>query len=72
MIFHAVVLLAGTLAGAVAAVSGAAKEEKATDTAAEPAAFFTTARRHLEDSLSIWSWDDDVEFLSLSWVEFQR
>jgi superfamily II DNA/RNA helicase len=57
---------------AVAAVSGAAKEEKATDTAIEPAAFFTTARRHLEDSLSIWSWDDDVEFLSLSWVEFQR
>jgi len=57
---------------AVAAVGGSAKEEKATPSAAvEPAPFFEAARQHLEQMLSLWSWEDDVEFLGLSWVEFQ-
>jgi superfamily II DNA or RNA helicase len=54
-----------------AAVTGAAKEEKATHTAHDAGPYFSTARQHLEQSLSLWSWDDDVEFLGLSWVEFR-
>ncbi len=54
-----------------AAVNGATKEEKAIQTAVDPSTFFTTARQHLEQNLSLWSWDDDVEFLGLSWVEFR-
>ena len=54
-----------------AAVSSTAKEEKATQTVVEPAPFFVAARRHLDQNLSLWSWDDDVEFLGLSWVEFR-
>ncbi len=56
---------------AAAAVCGTAKEEKATHAAVEPALFFAKARQHLEHNLSLWSWDDDVEFLGLSWVEFR-
>jgi hypothetical protein len=32
-------------------------------------AAFQTARQHLEET-GIWDWNDDVEFLGLSWVEF--
>jgi SNF2 family DNA or RNA helicase len=56
---------------AAAAVSNTAKEEKATPVAVDPAQAFATARRHLEQNLHLWSWDDDVEFLGLSWVEFR-
>jgi len=56
---------------AAAAVSGTAKDEKATPTVFEASPFFATARQHLEQNLSIWSWEDDVEFLGLSWVEFR-
>ena len=56
---------------AAAAVSGTAKEEKASHVAVDPAQALATARRHLEDTLRLWSWDDDVEFLGLSWVEFR-
>jgi hypothetical protein len=31
---------------------------------------FETARCHLENKVGLWDWTDDVEFLSLSWVEF--
>jgi hypothetical protein len=56
---------------AAAAVSNTAKEEKASHVAVDPAQALATARRHLEDTLHLWSWDDDVEFLGLSWVEFR-
>lgn len=35
-----------------------------------PATAFETARTHLETKIGLWDWADDVEFLSLSWVEF--
>jgi len=35
-----------------------------------PAPAFETARSHLENKIGLWDWTDDVEFLSLSWVEF--
>jgi SNF2 family DNA or RNA helicase len=56
---------------AAAALSGAAREEKATHATVDPSPAFATARRHLEETLHLWSWDDDVEFLGLSWVEFR-
>jgi len=31
---------------------------------------FGTAKRHLETKAQLWDWDDDVEFLGLSYVEF--
>ena len=73
--FHPVFVdKAGTIdeAATTAAVTSTAKEERATLTSPDPAPFFATARRHLEECQSIWSWDDDVEFLGLSWVEFRK
>ncbi|MGH6932357.1 MAG: hypothetical protein ACREEE_07975, partial [Dongiaceae bacterium] len=34
------------------------------------AAAFAKARSHLETKAQLWDWDDDVEFLGLSYVEF--
>lgn len=36
----------------------------------DPAIAFETAKGHLEAKIGLWDWTDDVEFLSLSWVEF--
>lgn len=33
---------------------------------------FEVAKKHLEQKLGLWDWDDDVEFLGLSWVVFGR
>lgn len=35
-----------------------------------PVPAFETARSHLENKIGLWDWTDDVEFMSLSWVEF--
>lgn len=37
----------------------------------DPTAAFRTAQSHLEQNASLWDWADDIEFLGLSWVEFQ-
>lgn len=48
----------------------------ATDTPAKSSpppdvsAAFEAAKKHLEQKLGLWDWDDDVEFLGVSWVEF--
>lgn len=50
--------------------------ESATEDAAiqpqlpDPAKSFQTARKWLEEKAGLWDWDDDVEFIGLSWVEF--
>lgn len=54
----------------------AAVARQAADTPAKAAAppdaarFFDLAKRHLEERLGLWDWDDDVEFIGLSWVQF--
>jgi ERCC4-related helicase len=37
----------------------------------DPAIAFQSAQSYLERKLGLWDWKDDVEFVSLSWVEFQ-
>ncbi len=37
----------------------------------DPASAFRIARSHLEENVGLWDWEDDIEFLCLSWVEFQ-
>jgi ERCC4-related helicase len=37
---------------------------------ADPRAAFEMAKRHLEEKTELWDWDDDVEFVGMSWVEF--
>ncbi|RJP35821.1 MAG: hypothetical protein C4547_08710 [Phycisphaerales bacterium] len=32
--------------------------------------FFEIARTHVEKSANLWDWEDDVEFVGLSFVEF--
>ena len=54
----------------------AAVTRQATETSAKVAAppdaarFFELAKRNLEERLGLWDWDDDVEFIGLSWVQF--
>jgi len=54
-----------------AAVGQQAKEA---DTTAiyppDPNKAFQTAKQYLEDKTELWDWNDDVEFLGMSWVEF--
>ncbi len=38
----------------------------------DPRAAFDVAKAHLEGRAGIWDWDDDVEFLGLSWVTFRQ
>jgi hypothetical protein len=35
-----------------------------------PESHFQVARECLTSRANMWDWDDDVEFLGLSWVEF--
>jgi|HubBroStandDraft_6_1064221.scaffolds.fasta_scaffold975137_1 hypothetical protein len=35
-----------------------------------PTIAFETAKNYLETKIGLWDWTDDVEFLSLNWVEF--
>jgi hypothetical protein len=56
---------------AAAAVSAWVKDDKATQVATDPRPLFDLARQHLEQTLGLWSWEDDVEFIGLSWVEFR-
>ena len=36
----------------------------------DPEESFHFAKEHLEKEAGLWEWDDDVEFLGLSWVQF--
>jgi hypothetical protein len=47
-----------------------AKDEQLSTAPPPPAPFFQTARQALESEATLWDWDDDVEFLGLSQVEF--
>jgi len=56
---------------AAAAVSAWVKDDKATHLESDPRPLFDAARQHLEQTLGLWNWEDDVEFIGLSWVEFR-
>jgi len=36
----------------------------------DPAAIYEIAKRHLEQSLNLWDWDDEVECVGMSWTVF--
>jgi hypothetical protein len=38
---------------------------------AEAKSAFDAARRYLEQKIGLWSWEDEVEFLALAWIEFR-
>ncbi|RIK80284.1 MAG: hypothetical protein DCC68_11270 [Planctomycetota bacterium] len=52
-----------------AAVVGEASGESPSAASRSPAQALETARRHLEAKAELW-WDDEVEFVGLSWTEF--
>jgi hypothetical protein len=59
------------LAAAVEAVASEATGEAKEPPAAFPGDIaFKAAREHLEGKASLWDWEDDVEFIGLSWTEF--
>jgi len=37
----------------------------------DPGVAFKAVRKHLEQKAGIWDWDEDVEFIGLSWVVFK-
>jgi ERCC4-related helicase/HKD family nuclease len=54
-----------------AAVVGEADENGASTTStADPSKAFTAAKQYLENKLGLWDWNDDAEFIGMSWVEF--
>ena len=55
------------------AVSGTAVEsQQPTPPPPDPTEPFQAARLSLEEKHKIWDWNDDVEFLGLSWVVFLK
>ena len=36
-----------------------------------PSIAFQAVKKHLEQKAGIWDWDEDVEFIGLSWVVFK-
>ena len=56
---------------AAAVTESAVEDAKATAQPPDPAMLFETAKRWLEENGGVWDWDDDVEFVGMSWVEFQ-
>jgi hypothetical protein len=39
--------------------------------APDPTTAFQTAKKYVEQKASIWDWDEDIEFVGLSWVIFK-
>ena len=37
----------------------------------DPSKAFQAVKKHLEEKASIWDWDEDIEFIGLSWVVFK-
>jgi hypothetical protein len=59
--------------GAVrAAISGQAVDIASGCNPPEPSALLVAARNHLERDDSLWDWDEDIEFIGMSWVQFTR
>ena len=55
---------------AAASVLLEARDDRPSKPAPPPEPFFQIARTALETATGLWTWEDDVEFLGLSWVEF--
>jgi len=56
-----------------AAVAKEANEQSASNISPpDPSPAFEIAKRHIEKTLNLWDWTEEVEFLGLSWVEFVR
>ena len=36
----------------------------------DPTTAFNAAKQHLETVADLWNWEDDVEFLAMSWTQF--
>jgi hypothetical protein len=53
------------------AVSRQASEPSPGKKQTGPDEAFQQARTHLVKKLGLWDWDEDVEFLAMSWVEFR-
>jgi len=58
-------------AAVVMAVGRQAEEAKGTESPAAAGSSFEIAREHLQKTTNMWDWDEDVEFISMSWVIFQ-
>ncbi len=54
-----------------AVTESALQDAKASTPSPNPAKAFETARKWLEEKVGVWDWDDDVEFIGTSWVEFR-
>jgi len=37
----------------------------------DPSIAFQAVKKYLEQKAGIWDWDEDVEFIGLSWVVFK-
>ncbi len=49
-----------------------ARDEAASGSLPASQPFFDIAKQSLENKIGLWDWEDDVEFLGLSWVEFLK
>ncbi len=71
--FHPIFVAADNQIDAKAAAASIAlesKDETVSEAPPNPEPFFELARKGLEERASLWDWDEDVEFLGMSWVEF--
>lgn len=57
---------------ALASVYAETRDGEVRPEVSSPEQFFQIAREYLETKTSPWNWEDDVEFLGLSWVEFYK
>ncbi len=58
-------------AAASAAANHQGSESAHRQSPPDPSAFFQAAKLHLEKSANLWDWDDDVEFVGMSFVNFE-
>jgi superfamily II DNA/RNA helicase len=57
----------------IAAQAAASQDADESDSSAQPPEsdrFFAAAKAHLEQTTKLWDWDEDVEFIGMSFVEF--
>jgi len=55
---------------ALAAISAEAVSPSTSGSPTDVSRAFQVAMEHLESQSTVWDWNDDVEFLTASWVEF--
>ena len=55
----------------LAVTESAIQDAKAAVQPPDPGKAFEIARKWLEEKAGVWDWDDDVEFIGTSWVEFR-